>query len=307
MSTLERRYNHLWSELTELDNLLSLTPESAVIDRRSLEYRRSQVEAELKENPPPLRWPASVRLGFNGKPVLDQRGIYANFAGSAVDAFANALTSLAGSQMAVLGERGVIPNRENYRVLVTGTSSGSFGFDIEEILEPQASYLADESAVELAIGQAKGILESLVSDEEAIAEAIADTDERALADLRDFLKVMAENEAVCSLSFKNQLFQFRDVGQVMRGFDSLSIDNLHEGEQQMVGHFQGFLPKVRRAEFVTREPVEVFSCRVDHTINNAEAINEILGQTVNVNVRFRQVGNSRPRYTIVDYDLLSEG
>ena len=301
MSALERRYHHLWSELAELENLLSITPESAVIDRKSLEYRRSQVEAELQGNPPPNRWPASARLGFNGKPVLDQQGIYADFAGTAMDAFANALTSLAGSQIAVLGERGVIPNRENYRVLVTGTSSGSFGFDIEEVSQSQATYLADESAVELAIGQAKDILESLVSDEEAIAEAIADTDNRALADLRDFLKVMADNEAVCSLSFKNQSFQFRDVGQVRRGFDSLSVDNLHEGEERLVGHFQGFLPKVRRAEFVEEEPGEVLSCRVDRTVNNAEAINEVLGQPVEVNVRFRQVGNSRRRYTIIGY------
>ena len=279
MSALERKYQFLHSELAELDKLLSMTPESAVIDRKSLEYRRSQVEAELEGNPPPPRWPASARLFFNGKPVVDRQGIYADFAGVAVNAFSKAVTSLAASQLAELGERGVIPNRDNYRLVVTGTSSGSFGFDVEEILDPQTSYLTDGSPVELAIGQAKTILESLAGDEEVIAEAIADTDERALDDLRDFLKVMVDSEAVCTLSFKNDMFRFRDVEQVRHGLDSLGTDNIHMGETTMFGRFQGFLPKVRRAEFVVDESKEVLSCRVDLTVDNSEEINQILGGT----------------------------
>ena len=300
MTAREREYHHLRAELAELNKLLSMTPESAVIDRMSLEYRRSQVQAELEANPPPSRWPASAHLAFNGKPVVDREGIYANFAGAAVDAFAKAVTSLAASRQAVLGERGVIPNRENYRLLVTGTSHGSFGFEIEEVLERQASYLLNESPVEVAIGQAKGILESLAGDEEAIAEAISDTDERALDDLRDFLKVMADSEAICSLSFKNEVFRFRDVGQIQHGLATLRKDNLHERETEMLGHFQGFLPQSLRAEFVVDQSGEVLSCRVDRAMD-AERINEILGQGVTVNARSRQVGNSRPRYTIVGY------
>ena len=123
MSAQEQQYHYLRAELAELDKLLSMTAESAVIDRMSLEYRRSQVEAELEANPPPPRWPATAHLAFNGKPVVDRQGVYADFAGAAVDAFAKAVASLAASRQAVLGGRGVIPNRENYRLLVTGTST----------------------------------------------------------------------------------------------------------------------------------------------------------------------------------------
>ena len=305
MSARERGYHHFLAELAELDKLLAITPESAVIDRLSLEYRKSQVEAELEANPPPARWPSSAHLSFNGKPVVDRQGIYADFAGAAMDAFAKTVTALAASQQTVLGERGVIPNQENYRLLVTGTAHGSFGFEVEEVLEPQASLLLDQSAVELAIGQTKDILEALVGDEEVIAEAIADTDERALDDLRDFLKLLADSEAVCSLSFKNAAFGFRDVGQVQRGLASLRKDNLHHGETEMFGYFQGFLPQSRRAEFVVGDSQEVLSCRVDRTLENVEGINSILGQNVSVKANFRQVGSSRLRYTIVGYDLVT--
>ena len=301
MSAREREYYYLRAELAELDKLLSMTPESAVIDRMSLEYRRSQVEAELEANPPLSRWPASAHLTFNGKPVVDRQGIYADFGAHTVDAFSEIVVSLAASQQAALGERGVIPNREDYRLLITGTSHGSFGFEIEEVLG-QAMLLPGESPVELAIGQARNILESLTSDEETLAEAIAYTDERALQNVRKFLKMMADNQAVCSLSFKDKVFRFTDVGQVQKGLSNLGEDNIREEDVEIVGHFQGYLPKVRRAELVDRATAEVISGRVDHKMESAEAINGILGQTVKVSARFRQVGNSRRRYTILGYD-----
>ncbi len=304
MSAQERRYHYLRGELADLDKLLSTIPESAVLDRMSLEYRKSQVQAELETYPRPARWPVTAHLTFNGKPIVDQQGIYADFAGAAMGAFAKAVTSLAASQQAVLGERGIIPGQDNYRMLVTGTSHGSFGFEIEEAVPPQACILDEASTVEMAIGQAKGILESLVADEEAIAEAVADTDARALSDLRDFLNVMVDGEAVCSLSFKNTAFGFRDVGQVQRGLASLKEDNIREGEKKIVGRFQGFLPHSRRAEFVTSESGDVLNCGVDRTVDNAESINSVLGENVIAHTRFRQVGNSRPRYTILGYSLV---
>ncbi len=59
MSARERDYHFLRAELAELDRLLSMTPESAVIDRMSLKYRRSQVQAELEP----------VRRRLSGRPV----------------------------------------------------------------------------------------------------------------------------------------------------------------------------------------------------------------------------------------------
>ena len=51
MSTRERDYHFLHAELAELNNLLAMTPASAVIDRMSLEARKAQVQEELDANP----------------------------------------------------------------------------------------------------------------------------------------------------------------------------------------------------------------------------------------------------------------
>lgn len=300
MSAHERAYQHLRAQLAELDSLLSITPVSAVIDRSSLEYRKSQILKELEANPAPHRWPASARLVFNGKPVVDREGIYADFAGVAIDAFSKTVTALAASQQTVLGERGVIPHRDDYRLTITGISRGSFGFDVEEVPDPQLSYIDEESPVEWAIGQTKGILSSLLSDEEEIADAIADTDERALDALRDFLKVMADKEAVCALSFKNAVVRFGHMGQIQRGLAHLHKNNIQEGGQEFLGSFQGFLPRSRKAEFIN-EAGEVLLCTIDRTVENAETINLNLGIDVRVTARFRKVGQARPRYTILGY------
>ena len=305
MTIGEREYEHLRAELVHLEDLLSSTPDSAVIDRNSLEYRKSQVEEELENNPAPHRWPAHVHLSFNGKPVVDQKGIYADFASDAVDAFRKAVASLAASQGTVLGERGVIPNRDNYRLLVTGISHGSFGFELEEATGHQGSLLDQESPVEVAITQAKSIFESLTSDEEAIADAIAETDDRALNDVRGFLQLMVDNEAVCSLSHKNRTFRFRDFGQVEQGLSKLGKDNIQEGEDELHGYFEGFLPKPRQAQLKIDGSGEVLLCRVSQAVGDAEKINNNLYRSVDVTATFRRVGKTRPRYTIVGYELAS--
>ena len=137
--------------------------------------------------------------------------------------------------------------------------------------------------------------------EEEIAEAIAYTDGRALEDLRDFLKVLADSEAVCALSFKNAVFRFRDVSQVRRGVASLGTGNVREGKEELTGHFQGFLPHSGQAKFMVDASGDVLSCRVDRGVDNAKGITEILNRSVTVSVRYRQVGNSRRRYTILSY------
>ena len=301
MSMRKRNHDFLRANVAELDRLLAATPESAVITRKSLEYRRSHLEAQLNASPPPARWPATAALTFSGKPVVDSSGVYADFAGTAVRAFTAAVTSLAASLYGPLPQRGMISNKENYQIMVTGTLPGSFGFELEEVADPQTD-MEEESRVELALGEAKGILESLVSDDEAVAEAIGDTDPRALNDVRGFLKVMADHEAYCALSFRSSAFRFVDNAQVRRSLARIHEGNIVEAEDEMLGHFQGFLPNSRRAEFVVEESQEVLSCRVHRDAEEGTDINETLNRPMIVKMRSRSVGESRPRFTVTRFE-----
>ena len=294
-------YDRLQTELAALNDLLEMVPEEAVIDRISLQSRKSRVERRLENDPPPQRWPSTAKITFDGLPVVSDQGINANFGGEAMNSFAKFITSLAASQGTTLGERGVIPNQDYYQIVITGTSLGSFSFDIEELSDQQSSYLEGPSPVEEAIKQAKEIMKSSTLDPEALAEAIEETDNRALNDLRGFIELLAESEAVCSLSSEGDTFGFDSVGQVQTALVNLSQDNVIEDEIDIRGYFQGYLPKGRRAEFIESSTREVISARVGRAIPEAERINTILQKEVLIRARTRRVGSSNPRYTVLDF------
>ena len=297
---IRRQYEWLRAELASLNELLATTPEEAVIDRMSLEYRKADVEAELAASQPPDRWPATARLTFNGAPVGQRQAILADFGGKAVQAFSNAVASSGAGQRGSLNRMGPIPNREDYNLLITESALGSFGFEIEEEMR-QDKLTPDPSPVEMGIKQVKSVLEASMRDEESLSEAVADMHPRALADLRKFLDLMVSNRAVCSLSFQDDHFRFADTGEVRQSLTRLSQDNIQEAEVEIHGFFKGYLPNGRQAEFLNNETGELISARVDAAVHNADDINGILNQPVSLRARTRRVGTGRPRYTIIGY------
>ena len=294
-------YDQLQTEMAALDELLEIVPEEAVIDRISIEKRKNLLERELETNPPPQRWPFAARIAFDGTPVLNSQGINANFGGDAMTTFAKLITSLAASQVTPLGERGVIPNQDSFQIAITGTSPGSFAFEIEEVPDQQISYLEAPTPVEVAIQQATEIMKSSTGEAESLAEAIEETDNRALGDMRAFIRILADSDATCSLSFEGESFRFDSASDVQKALNNLSQDNVVEGEVDIRGHFQGYLPKVRRAEFVNEDTQEIIMARVDRVVHDAERINSILGENVSIRARTRRVGSSSPRYTILQF------
>lgn len=291
-----REYEWLLSELSELDGLLATTPASAVIDRMSLASRRAEVAMELADYAVPSRWPVTAHLTFNGEPVVGRRGIDAAFAVQAVKEFGKAVASAGASLLGFLEMRGPIPNREQYGLLITNVAIGSFGFEIEETAPTNKP---GPSPVEMGIEQVQTLLKASVE----VDDIIADVHPRALADLHGFLKIVADHQAVCSLAFKDDVFRFRDVGQVRRSVANLNPNNIRETEVELEGYFVGYLPDSRRVEFVNNQTGERLSGRVSSSVRNADAINDGLGRDVRLRVRARRVGDGKPAYTIIDYDV----
>ena len=296
----KRGYDNLCAQLAGLDELLTMVPDDAVIDRMSLESRRQAVAKQLAAYPAPARWPATARLTFNGKPVAAGWGIAADFGNRAVKEFADTVASVGASLRGTLNDRGPIPNRGNYSLLITGTATGSFGFELEEDIE-RSRHAPGESPVESAIEQVNAIFKSLSGSDEFLAETIAETHPRAIGNLRGFLKIMADNEATCTLAFKEDVFRFKDVGEVRRGLSRLDPKNIREEQEDLSGWFQGYLPEKREAEFRIDETGDVITGKVNMSRRDADAINEILRQPVRLTTLVRRVWDGHPRYTITGY------
>ena len=306
-------YRFLLSERGTLKRLINGSPPSDMIGRVSLQYRLKQVEEELAAYEGYSPRLVNARLTFRGKPVVGSRGVNADFATKTVKAFAQSVARIGAGWRAPLPATGPIPDSAEFQLLVTGTATGSFGFQLEDAAQ-QPVLEGQVAPVELAIGKVKEILEASLKTDEELSETIADTDRRALQSIRRFLKKMADNDAVCALEFQGDEFRFRDVAQVKRSENRLSDDNIREDDVVLGGYFDGFLRKSRGAEFFLAETDADFlqesvgtmlSVRVLPRVTETVKIKEIIDQYVTVNARVRRVGEGHPRYVVTSCELRS--
>ena len=317
-----QEYRQLQAERATLENLLKQLPASSVIERKGLEFRKKEVEETLASQPAPSRQPAQVRLTFRGRPILGTHGIFADFGAEAIKAFTDAVAAIGASQRTPLKARGKLPDREDYQLLITDTALGSFGFELEEAPRdnafseaPHADVFREVSPVESAIKQTMSILEATLGEatlgeatlgtDEMLTDAVSDADPRALKFLCTFLKKLADQDAVCALEFKDDVFHFSDVSQVRRSERRLSREHVHEEEQEISGQLQGVLPTRRTFEFLNEATGEVISGKVASAIADVDAITKVLNRPATIRVRSRRVGAARRRYVLLAYEDIS--
>lgn len=288
---------HLLAERTFLQRMLAKTPATARLTRMSDEARLRKVEAQLAALPTDERTPARARLTFDGVPVIRSHGIFADFGMKAVSSFTEAVASVAASLTAPLAAMGPIPNRYQNQLLITSTAIGSFGFELEEYRTEQLA-LEEISPVATALERTQALLQSTLGNDDDLADIASETDPRALDKVRTFLKVLADNSAVCALQYGGSGVRFTDVGQVSRSLARLATDNLHESEEQLRGEFVGVLPNSRSFEFRLASDGQIIRGKVSPRVQNVDAINDHLHSAVQIDVTRTQVGNGRPRYLL---------
>lgn len=292
-----QEYRRLLAERSSLKRMLDQIPTEDVLDRSSLQSRLDIVEGELSSVTPPNREPARARLTFRGRPVVGQHGIFADFGAKATSAFAEAVAKVAAG----LSGRGAnsSANRDESRLLITGTAVGSFGFELEEMPVAGTLDFGEDTVAGQSLELTQNILRGTLGDDDELADSVASAGSRGVKAVRDFLELLASNEAVCGLGVSDKMFQFKDVGEVRRGLERLSKDNLREEETTLTGEFQGVLPKARTFEFKLADSTEVIRGKVGEDIASPDEINSHLHAAITIDVRATRVGSGMPRYVLL--------
>jgi len=290
--------NQFLSERSALKRMIADTPEDEIIDLRSLRARLDVVNRELEKQPLDTRLPVKARLTFRGRPVVGSHGIFAEFGVTATKAFTDAIALLAASFETDLAATGPIPNRTQNQLLITSTAVGSFGFELEEHREDLLPPVED-SALAQALNQMQELLHGSASgSDDELTDAASGQDPRAVAAVRDFLKKLADNEAVCAVTVGDKAFSFSDVGEVQRSLTRLGRENLHEQPKPFQGAFQGALPKRRTFEFKVASTGEVIAGKIGPSITEPSVINRHLEQQTDIRLIETRVGQGRPRYVL---------
>lgn len=297
-----QEYRQIQSEIATLEKMLARLPESSVIERMSLEARKKVLEEALTSQEAGAHEPFRFNLTFRGKPIVGSHGVFADFGGTAVREFADAVAAIGASQSEPLGSRGVIPKREEYQMLITGTAKGSFGFILEETSRC-CTPTQDKSPLELAVDKTMAILKASVGTDDELSEAVSEADPRALKALRDFLNTLSNQEAVCALESRGETFRFSDEGQIAQSASRLSEDNIREEDRELRGRFLGVLPNRRTFEFQAGDLDEIITGKVGAAIEDAGSINDHLNQPVTIKVHTKRVGvNNPPTYVLFNYE-----
>ena len=301
--TAHQEYQYLLAELTTLKEMLDEIPEADIIVRLSLEGRMEVVKERLASYGDPPKKPIEFRLTFRGAPTVERYGIRADFGGNAMKYFTDAVAAVGFSQTRTLGEWGVIPNRDMFNLVITGTARGSFGFVLEEGFKDENISDA-KTSVESAINTIIAILKASTGTNDELNEALSETDPRAIKEIHAFVKHLADNDAVCTLQSEKDVFSFSDIKQIRQSEKNLSEDNIHEEQIEFNGYFIGYLPEKRVFEFYAEDMKAVISGKVDVTVENPEKINDILKKQTHIRLRMRRVGVSRQAtYTLLTYEL----
>jgi hypothetical protein len=292
--------NALLLERAALERMLAETPEEELIERRSLTARLDSIAKALEGAAPDTSRPARARLTFRGRPVVGSHGIFAEFGTFATKAFTDAVALIAASFDTELSATGPIPNRGQNQLLITRTATGSFGFELEEYREDQLPF-EEESPVAQALARVQELFESAASGtDDDLTEAASGQDARVLATIRDFLKKLADNDAVCALDFAGRSVGFRDVGSVRRSLERLQQDNVHETPRRYRGTFLGILPRRRTFEFEVEETREVLAGKIASQYAEPAAINRHLGEAIEVEFTETRLGSGRPRFVLAN-------
>lgn len=289
----------LKAEVNSLQKMLEKIPPEDVLDRASIETRLKVVQEQLQEVASLKRELAHAILTFSGRPVAGSEGIIADFATKAVSAFSEAITAVGASLHATLAPTGPVPNRQQYQMMITGTARGSFGFQLQE--SSAQLELDEDSTVSQALEATRILLDGSIGiDDEQLAEAASDMDQRALNKVRDFVVVLNENEAFCTFKYADKSFHFKDSNQVKRSLERLSTEYLSENEQVLSVIFGGALPHKGSCEFQIEESREWLTAKIGPGVEAPDSINDHRGQVVKAKMLVTQAGRGKPRYKLLE-------
>tara|TARA_R110002012_G_scaffold213388_1_gene384520 strand:+ start:1146 stop:2069 length:924 start_codon:yes stop_codon:yes gene_type:complete len=298
-------HNRIQSEIDEIEKILAGLPEDAVIERYAFQKRLENAQQALKELPSEDLLPEAMKLTFRGTPIDESHGISADFAGKASNAFADAFAAVLAGKNNRLSYMGPIPDKSRFPLMIVGMAVGSFGFEIE--LPKSIDLIGDQAGAGVAVETLKNLLRvSAIGTDEEVADLVEEVHPRAVRKVSDFLEVLQQNDAWCGIEFRGDFFKYSDVEQLKVSEARLKEENISRTENSFFGEFQGVLPQGRSFEFKVSGERTVLRGKIDDDIEDPDVLNrDWLHQPVQATFSVVQVGQGRPRYTLLDLENIS--
>jgi hypothetical protein len=263
---LERDFAH--ANAAAVNGLLAQLGEEDVMARFGLEARLAELQQEiLRLGAAGYEPTASAALFFGGRPVLGQRGIESEFAGTVIAKFQDIVAKVLAHETSGLGQRGVVANKAASTLHITNIVRGSFGFLLEEAGSQQNMV---ETPLRTAVDEATRLLDAFGEpDEEQFRTAIETIDDRLLGTARDFFNIMRSNGATLRL-VSGETDRSFGIEAVERAAERATSTTVQDSDETLHGQLGGVLPDAHQFEFRVGAPQGTIRGRIDRALTADE-------------------------------------
>lgn len=282
----------LQADLANIERLLSAcTQKDDPIGFFQLTRRQAELKNSFENIRARIEKTASVALFFGGAPVFGSKGISAEFAGRAIDAFQDLVSkNFATMESGSLGERGPIPLRGNAQLMLTDVARGSFGLILEETDANES--LAETALHNIVDDVTQNIVAFSSPEEELFEAALARVDSRSLISYRDFFKLLDDQSATVRLveGERDSELDSNAVHRARLRTDFSSIDDTVS--DSIVGRLF-FLPAHRRFELKISDGAEPLYGSISaefsrEKLEELEQTPDVLGKVWRTRIRIRE-------------------
>ena len=298
-----KEYAFTASEITQLEYILSIMPESRKVERMGLEYMLEKARNRLEGVSIPPR-PKNVHVAFQGAPVADGAGIDAIFAGKTTKAFAESTAIAIAGATGELEDTGGIPHRGLGQQLVSGVTTGSFGFEIELLPDTvrEGHLRSPESIAERAVGMIQDLLQgTLDAADEDLADLAGRLHPRAVKKVAEFVEILKNNGAQVAIELNTREVALKSPSEVERATDRLAARNIAEETTTMNGTLIGMVPSRRFFELGIWGTIDIIQGRIGQEVQAPYRVAaDYTNRVVRARIRRVQVGRGQPKYTLLE-------
>lgn len=245
----------LKADLSAVVSLLNeRTEDEDPIGWYQLSIRKDALEKELSEVEVTKASEAKVGLFFGGRPVYGSKGILAEFAGRVLEEFQGLISKRYASQAAgPLGSAGRVPLREHSQLMITDVARGSFGFILEEISE---NHSLVDTALKMVSEEISELVYRISLSEDDFFDTMVDTvDDRLLAALKSFFKILDDNGATLRIVEGEKEYQL-DHDDVQRARARTEAMEINEDTKEATGRLY-FMPDAKKFELHVSDSGEI--------------------------------------------------
>jgi hypothetical protein len=274
--TPRRKREQIRFQILDTQRMIDLVGSHPVMSA-SFQDRLNQLQQQLDDLPADKKDP-TVSLFFSGGPVMGSTGIDATFLGKALLPFQKMVQSdLVQRGYGKVGARGQIKNADDAKLYITALPRGSFGVELSKL--DDANEFDEDQVADTLVHISRLIESAGQSDEEFVAN-LEEISARTLNGLRQFLQVVASDNAGVVIESGNVRSSLSDT-QVQSAYNRVSETNTKSSQVEIRGILKGILLESWKFDFLTDEGY-LISGRIGQHLSEEE-VTDFMSQFFNTN------------------------